>query len=130
MKKNIAPFILASCLLTGCMFDVSHVKLAPVSFAAITGPAHSFVLNQNVDASLGTGFPTRLDALTRWHQVGTTEYGDVFATKDQIVTVEASNIYEAQLVVSNRCITGFYLPVDVKFVSVGHPIPIEIKSFN
>ena len=121
---------LAGLFFTGCAFDVSHVRLEPVSFAATTGLAHTFVLNQKVAVKLGTGFPTRLNALTRWQQVGTTEYGDVFATKDQIVTVEASNVYEAQLVVSNRCIAGFYLPVDKKFVPVSQPSSIETNSVN
>ena len=121
---------LAGLFLNGCAFDISHVRLVPVSFAALTGPAQSFVLNQDLKVGLGTSFPTHLKAGTRWHQVGTTEFGDAFATKDQIVTVEASNIYEAQLVVSNRCITGFYLPVDNKFAPVSHPISIETKPLN
>lgn len=116
--------------LWGCAFDISHVRLVPVSFAPMTGSAQSFVLNQDLKVGLGTSFPTRLKAGTCWRQVGTTEYGEVFATKDQIVTVEASNIYEAQLAVSNRCITGFYLPVDKKFAPVSHPIPIQTKPVN
>jgi len=73
---------------------------------------------------------TRLKAATRWQQVGSSPYGNIFATKDQIVTVEASNIYEAQLVVSNQFITGFYLIVEKKFAPVTRPIHIEIQPIT
>jgi hypothetical protein len=64
------------------------------------------------------------------HEPSSLYYGEVFATKDQIVTVEASNIYEAQLIVANRCIVGFYLPVEKKFVPVSQSNPIETKPLN
>ena len=116
--------------ISGCAFDVSYVKKVPASFALVIGSEPDFVLGQEVKVGLGTGFPTRLKAGTRWHQVGQTESGSVFATKDQIVTVEASNIYEAQLVVSNRCIAGFYLPVEKQLAPVSHPIPIDFDNTN
>jgi nitrogen regulatory protein PII-like uncharacterized protein len=46
------------------------------------------------------------------------------------VTVEASNIYEAQLIVSNQCITGFYLPVEKMVTPVSPPIHIEMQTVN
>ena len=96
----------------------------------MTGTSPDFVLQREVKVGLGTGYPTRLKSGTRWHQGGITEHGTVFATKDQIVTVEASNIYEGQLIVSNQCITGFYLPVEKMVASVSKPIHIEIQSVN
>lgn len=117
-------------LLAGCAFDVSHVTMAPVTFEPMSGTAPDFVLMQNITVHLGTGFPTRLQAGTHWHEVGTTGYGTVYATKDQIVTVEASDVYEARLIVSNRCVTGFYLPVEKMATPVSHPVPIEIQSVN
>jgi hypothetical protein len=126
---KIKPLLLTVCavFLAGCAFDVSHVRQLSTSFTPGSDAGKSFTLNQNVKATLGTGFATRLKANTRWEQVGHTKYGDVFATKDQIVTVEASNIYEAQLVVSNQFITGFYLIVEKKFAPVNHPISIETE---
>lgn len=123
-------FLVCTLLLVGCAFDVSYVKKSPATFTATAGTSPDFVLQQDGKVSLGTGFPTRLKSGTHWHQVGTTEYGTVFATKDQIVTVEASNIYEAQLIVSNQCITGFYLPVEKMVTPVSPPIHIEIQSLN
>jgi hypothetical protein len=131
MKLKIPiSFIAVSGLLAGCAFDISHVRQLPITFTSNTDTAESFILNQDVKATLGTGFATRLKAGTRWQQVGNTEYGKVFVTKDQIVTVEASNIYEAELVVSNQCISGFYLIVEKKFAPVTRPIHIEIQTSN
>ncbi len=117
-------------LLTGCAFDIVHVKQVPAAFTLVDAPAMAFVLSRDVKATLGTSFPTRLNAGTRWRQVGIIQYGGVFATRDQIVTVEASNIHEAQLVVSNSFINGFYLPVEKTFAPVTHPIRIETRPLE
>lgn len=114
-------------LLAGCAFDISRVKQLPATYTTLSTPAQEFVLSQDVKATVGSGFATRLKAGTRWHQVGNTEHGAVFATTDQIVTVEASNIYEAQLVVADNAITGFYLPVEKTFVAVSSKISIQTK---
>lgn len=131
LKATLQSLILVSALLlAGCAFNVSYVKKTPATFTAAMATLPDFVLQQDVKVSLGTGFPTRLKSGTRWHQIGATEYGAVFTTKDQIVTVEASNIYEAQLIVSKQCITGFYLPVEKMATPVSSPIPIEMQTTN
>lgn len=134
MKTRTLSFLIsAGCalaLLAGCAFNLSTVKQQPVAFTAQAEAAPGFVLTQDVKVKLGTGFPTFLKHDTRWRAVGTTEYGTVFATKDQIVTVEESHIHEAQLVVANQCITGFYFPVENKFAPVSRPIPIETRPLN
>ena len=129
LGKKAEKWLLSTmlALLTGCAFDLTHVKQLPVTFTSISGSNQDFVLLQEVKATLGTGFPTRLKSGTRWQQIGSTEFGTVFATKDQLVTVEASNIHEARLVVSNQCVTGFYLPVEKKFAPVTRPIRITTE---
>ena len=109
------------------MFDITSVKQLPANFAASAVPPRTFTLGKEISASLGTGFPTRLKSGTHWRQVGETEYGTVFTTSDQVVTVEASNIHEAQIVVSNNFISGFYLPVEKTFAPVTKPISIDIQ---
>lgn len=120
---------LAGLLAGGCAFDVSYVKKVPVKFTSDKdlAAAPEFLLKDSVRVRLGTGFPTYLQNGTRWRLTGRTEVGSVYSTKDQIVTVEASNIYEAMLVVSNRNITGFYLPVEKLLVPVSPPIPIRTE---
>jgi len=116
--------------LSGCAFDITHVKQQPATFAAVSGMTNGFILSHDVKATLGTGYPTRLKSGTRWQPVGVIAQGTVFETKDQIVTVEASNIHEAQLVVSNGFITGFYLPVEKTFAPSKSPIRIETQPLE
>ena len=127
ITRSLSLPVVCLLFLAGCAFNLVSVKQSPVSCTPVVGTPQNFVLSQDVKAKLGTSFPTRLKAGTRWHQVGITEFGDVFATRDQVVTVEASNIHEAQLVVSNRVITGFYLPVEKTFAPVTQPVAIETK---
>jgi hypothetical protein len=131
MKLRISiSSVAVAIMLVGCAFDITHVTQRPVRFVSKTEAIENFTLDHDVKATFGTGFATRLKAGTRWQQVGSTEYGKVFATKDQIVTVEASNIYEADLVISNRFITGFYLVVEKTFAPVTRLIPIAITTSN
>ncbi len=120
--------VTALALTIGCAFDLSHVRQQPAQFTAVASPGEEFTLTQEVKAKLGTGFPTVLKAGTRWHQVGRLAQGEVFATKDQIVTVEASNIHEAYLVVAAGSVRGFYLPVERTFVAVTRPVPLETAN--
>jgi hypothetical protein len=118
----------ALCLLVaGCAFDVVSVKQQPATFSSASD-SPSFLLVKEVKARLGTGFPTILKANTTWNQVGVTESGKVYATKDQVVKVEASNIYEAQIVITNHALVGFYLPVEKTFSPLSSPMPLETKA--
>src|SRR6266496_1819169 len=59
-------------LLAGCAFDISRVKQQPVSYTATAVSTDGFILSRDVKVTLGTGFPTRLKAGTKWHHVGNT----------------------------------------------------------
>jgi hypothetical protein len=117
---------LLTIALAGCAFDIARVDQKPTTFSPVND-GHSFVLLKEVTAHLGTGFPTVLHGNTTWRQVGSTPSGEVYSTKDQIVKVEASNIYEAYIVVSNRALVGFYLPVEKSFVPHSS-IPMQIEN--
>jgi hypothetical protein len=131
MKRIIhaGGIVVLTLALAGCAFDLSYVSQKPATFSP-AHDGHSFLLLNEVKAHLGTGYPTILRANTIWRQVGSTEQGLVYSTQDQIVKVEASNIYEAYLVVSGQSLVGFYLPVENTFVPLHSPItlPIENKS--
>ncbi|HVN97529.1 MAG TPA: hypothetical protein VMT62_13960 [Syntrophorhabdaceae bacterium] len=59
--------------------------------------------------------------------VGTVSEGEVYKSKDQVLTVECSNIHEAYLVVSQGSLVGFYLPVEKGFVKLPEPIALNIE---
>lgn len=114
-------------LSTGCMFNIVSVHQVPVQFSTMTAEPRHFVLGHAIDVSIGTGFRTHLRSGTTWVQSGQIAQGDVFQTHDQVVTVEASNIYEAQLVVSGAKIVGFYLSVERTFVQASTDYPLELQ---
>jgi len=120
-----------SCILllqfeAGCAFNVWHVKQVPAAFTPVND-SPSFRLAKETKVHPGGGFATVLKADTTWNQVGVTGQGKVYTTKDQVVKVEASNIYEAYLVLSNSCLTGFYLPVEKTVVPLSSPLPLDIQ---
>lgn len=78
-------------------------------------PLEEFTLAGEHDISIGTGFRTKLKAGTKWTEAGRLPEGKVFVTKDQVVTVEASNIHEAGIVVEGDALVGFFLLVEKTF---------------
>ncbi len=130
-KAYISAFLFIMIgLLNACPFNVVHVTQLPTVLAVDSTSSPSFVLDKDVDVSLGTGFRRTLRANTRWNYVGTTSYGQVFKTSDQILTVEASHIHEAYIVVSSSLLVGFYLPVERSFSPLEKPIQIVGTAVN
>ncbi len=119
--RIIAVAICLTMSLTYCAFDVVHVKQVPTQLEVSQSPKNGFQLEKEANVNLGTGFRRVLRAGTRWDFVGTTSDGDVYRSKDQILTVEASNIHEAYLVISSGKLVGFYLPVEGSFSPLGEP---------
>ncbi len=124
-----ATLLVIVLLVAGCAFDVVQLKQQPAVFTPATD-SPSFVLAKQTEVRLGTGFPTLLKAHSTWSQVGAIDQGKVYATKDQVVKVEASNIHEARIVVANQSLVGFYLPVEKTFCPLSKPIPLVIESIN
>jgi hypothetical protein len=124
----LAAVVLAAFAAFGCAFNIVSVKQTPTTLAPLSAAALDFTLTQDVTVPIGTGFPTRLKSGTRWHQVGIIDQGAVFTTRDQVVTVEASNIHEAQIVISNGQLVGFYLPVEHTFTSAKSPAILPTQS--
>jgi hypothetical protein len=115
----------AVLLLTGCAFDVIHVQQVPASLEQISGPAPEWTLSQDVTVHLREGSAVPLKAGTTWRAIGRIAQGDVFRTGDQVVTVEASNVYEAALVTKADVVVGFYLIVEHTFTAADPQIEIK-----
>jgi hypothetical protein len=50
----------------------------------------------------------------------------MYRSRDQVFTVEASNIHEAYLVISENRLMGFYLPVEGTYSPLTKPIELTI----
>lgn len=117
MKKIIASITLVlGCLsMGGCAFDVMSVKQIPTTFTQAETCGGSFTLAQDSEIQLGGGYKRILKKDTNWFCMGKITQGDVYGTEDQILTIEASNVYEAKIVVIASELIGFYLPVEGTF---------------
>jgi hypothetical protein len=116
--KRLFTVVSLLTLLSSCAFDVMHVKQVPTELEVAPSLRDSFELQQEIKVNLPAGYNRLLKKGTTWDFVGTTSYGDVYKTNDQVLTVEASNIHEAYIVVSSGKLVGFYLPVERSFSAI------------
>jgi len=95
----------------------------------LPGSQISWKLADDVKLNLGSGYKRLLKKGTIWNCIGKIEQGDVLRTDDQVLTVEASNVFEAYIVVSGGLINGFYLPVERTYSPLPSPEAIRIEKF-
>jgi hypothetical protein len=60
--------------------------------------------------------------------IGHTEQGDVLKTKDQVVTVRASNMFEADPVIKDGQLVGFFLVIENSFTPADPPKALELVA--
>jgi hypothetical protein len=122
-------FFLFIIFIFGCAFDVVHVKQIPAHLN-VQSAIGSWKLVDDIEFSFGAGYIRKLKKESKWDYVGSIESGDVYKTDDQILTVEASNIYEAYIVISGHNLVGFYLPVEKTYSPLSSPIKLQIEVIN
>jgi hypothetical protein len=91
------------------------------------GTGKSFRLMREVEADISTGRSTTLRANTRWELVGTVTLGEVYRTRDQVVTVRGDGVHEGYIVVREGALVGFYLPVERAFCPVAKSQALAIE---
>ena len=87
----------------------------------------SLRLTRTAVVPLPTGYSTTLRAGTQWQLVGTLAQGEVYRTRDQVVTLEGEHIHEGYIVLAGDALTGFYLPVERTFSPVTPHVPLTIE---
>jgi len=127
-RKLSLPLLSGLFLLAACAFDVINLRLSPTRFEPVSDAPQEWVLRSDVKVTLVSGWATALKKGTTWKQVGTVIEGTVLKTRDQIVTVEASDIFEAEPVINGGRIVGFYLPVDKAFTPADPAAPVELDE--
>jgi hypothetical protein len=126
--KTIFVLFIFNTLFISCAFDLVHVKQLPTKLDTTQLPKSSLILEKEEKIDLGTGYSRVIKDGTKWDYVGTIENGDVYNTKDQVLTVEASNIHEAYIVISSGKLIGFYLPVEKTFSPLSEFRELKIKE--
>jgi hypothetical protein len=119
--------LLPVLIVTGCAFDVVHVEQVPTRLEAGGEPADGFVLDAEATVNVGAGYMRTLKRGTRWRYIGRIAQGAVYTTADQVLTVEASNIHEAYIVLRSRELVGFYLPVEKTFAPSPNVVALSMK---
>ncbi len=131
MNKIIfLSLVIVATTLLGCAFDLVHIDQVPVQYENESTPQSGFELTDDVHIDLGTGYSRKLRKGTKWYYVNTITQGDIFRTNDQILTIEGSNIFEAFIVVSNKHLVGFFLPVEETFSPLASPKSLPIGNIN
>jgi hypothetical protein len=132
MKTPVSGLVSTLCLigflLSGCAFDLADVRYSPVTLQSQAEPERSFTLTRDVYISQAPCWYSRtLRSKTRWEFVGAITQGGVYRSRDQTLTVECSNVFEAYLVVSGGRLVGFFLPVENGFVAIAEPIELPLE---
>ena len=112
-KRSLGILSLLVLLLGSC---APVVVQEPTQLTPAEGKG--FRLTQAAEVALATGYSTTLRATTRWQLVGTIPQGEVYRTRDQVVTLEGAHIHEGYIVVDQGALVGFYLPVERTFSPV------------
>jgi hypothetical protein len=126
LKAVIGIVLSGGVFLIGCAFDLAHVSFTPAVCTPKSG--QSVKIKENMPI---TGTPCWHDRTvfrgTTWELVGSISQGDVYKSRDQVLTVECSNIHEVYLVVSHGLVVGFYLPVEKGFVKLSKPVTLNAE---
>ena len=114
--------------LSACAFDLAHVTYTAATFQPMQNSTRTIVLSAEVPLTDTPCYSRTLRKTTRWNQVGTIAEGDVLRSKDQVLTLECSNIHEAYLVMSGNKLIGFFLPFEKGFVPHSPPIELPVEQ--
>jgi len=128
MQRSICSGLLLSVFfLVGCAFDLAHVSYTQTAFTSRIDANQTFTLAETVDIKSAPCYKRTLRRDTRWDLIGSISEGNVYKSRDQALTVECSNIHEAYLVLAEKSLVGFYLPVEKGFVKISDPIKLPMK---
>lgn len=101
-----------------------HSQISPSNSLLI------FELKNDVTIKASNAKASKLNAGTKWSEIGTIEQGSVYRTKDQVVIVNSFNVHEGYIVVKDSQVVGYYLPVEGTFIE-SKSVPINfIKMGN
>lgn len=129
MKIWLHVFVtLCGLFFSACAFDLAHVTYTATQLEETSGSTQSFKLADEVLLSGTPCFSRSLRQHTRWDHVGVTVQGIVFRSKDQVLTLECSNVHEAYIVMSGNELVGFYLPVEQGFVPYSPAIALPVEQ--
>ena len=102
-----------------CAFDVAHVSYHPTDLLPQPQSGKFLTIKKAMKITgAPCGYSRTLQEGSNWDLIGSIPEGNVYKPRDQVLTVECSNVYEAYLVCVSQSLVGFYLPVEQGFVAL------------
>lgn len=124
----MAGLMATLALLPGCAFDLADVRYTPSAPLDPGDAGETFTLSADVRIDRAPcNYDRVLRAGTRWEYVGSLPEGRVFRSKDQSLTLECSNVFEAYPIVDQSRIVAFYLPVEKALVKLPEPVALAVQ---
>ena len=128
MGRMVLVVGIVGLFLSACAFDLAHVTYTAATFQPMQNSTRTIVLSGEVPLTDTPCYSRTLRKTTRWNQVGTIAEGDVLRSKDQVLTLECSNVHEAYLVMVGDKLIGFFLPFEKGFVPHSPPIELPVEQ--
>jgi hypothetical protein len=131
LLKNV-PFVALLIILNifsiGCAFDLANIKPAPAEITPCTTNCRSFTLSEDVLLdNISCGYKRTIKQGSKWVCTGHIPEGPVYKPVNTCFTIECSNVFEAYLVLREKTVIGFYLPVENGFVPIKKPVELLIQ---
>jgi hypothetical protein len=129
MKILFIALFIHAVFISGCAFDLAHVKYQPARLESAGNGGEAFTLSSDtLIQGAPCGYSRTLRKGTRWEHVGRLLEGIVYRSQEQTLTIECSNVFEAYLVVDGEYLVGFYLPVEKGFSALNKSIHLPIAD--
>lgn len=114
--------LLCVTIFSGCAANQTPSPVQPVTSVKTST---ILVLRDDVVVRAPHTKKTILKQGTTWKTIGTVAQGTVLKTSDQVVIVNSFDVHEAQIVVRDDQVVGYYLPYAETFVAA-KPIAIHL----
>ena len=125
MRRPMHVFLLGCTLaIAAC---AQAVKQEPASTLQPAAQVKQFRVVQGLDVPASIGFTTHIKPQTSWSLVGTLPQGEVYKSRDQVLTVEGADVAEAYLVMAGDELVGFYLPVERAFSRISPARKLSVE---
>ncbi|WP_132258526.1 hypothetical protein [Paucimonas lemoignei] len=123
---SLIRILILAAFVAGC---ASQVAYRPEAFKAVERSAQQTLktLAQTTEVQLDTGYSRTLKAGSQWVHAGTISQGEVYKPYKDVFTLEGAHIHEANLVVANDQLVGFYLPVERGFSSLARKAALKFN---
>jgi hypothetical protein len=115
----------AILLLAGCAFDLANIHPTPITLTPCRQNCKSLTITQAIVlTNITCGYDRTIKQGSTWKLTGNVPQGEVYKPVNACFTLECSNVFEAYLVLREKMIVGFYLPVEKGFVPLNKPTPL------